>query len=60
VLEAGHPDYLSPTTGVVVGDTLFYVATAQLRAIRPGGRLAPLDSMRDNIILRLPIPPPLP
>jgi hypothetical protein len=58
VLEAGHPDYLSPTTGVVVGDTLFYVATAQLRAIRPGGRLAPLDSMRDNVILRLSIPLP--
>jgi sugar lactone lactonase YvrE len=58
VLEAGHPDYLTPTTGVVVGDTLFYVATAQLRAIRPGGRLAPVDSMRENVILRLPIPPP--
>jgi hypothetical protein len=56
VLEAGHPDYAVPTTGVVVGDTLFYVATAQLGAIRPGGRVAPPDSMRENVILRLPIP----
>jgi hypothetical protein len=58
VLDVGHPDYVSPTTGVVVGDTLFYVATAQLGAIRPGGRVAPADSMRENVILRLPIPRP--
>jgi sugar lactone lactonase YvrE len=56
VLDVGHPDYAAPTTGVVVGDTLFYVATAQLAAIRPGGRVAPADSMRENVILRLPIP----
>jgi sugar lactone lactonase YvrE len=56
VLDVGHPDYAVPTTGVVVGDTLFYVATAQLDAIRPRGRLAPADSMRENVILRLPIP----
>ena len=55
VLEAGHPDYRIPTTGVLVGDTLFYVATAQLDAIRPGGRLA-ADTMGDNVILRLTIP----
>ncbi|HUR95000.1 MAG TPA: hypothetical protein VMY76_10480, partial [Gemmatimonadales bacterium] len=42
VLEAGHPDHAAPTTGVIVGDTLFYVATAQLDAIRPGGRIAPV------------------
>jgi hypothetical protein len=35
VLEVGHPDYAVPTTGVVVGDTLFFVATAQLGAICP-------------------------
>ena len=58
VLDAGHPDYAVPTTGVVVGDTLFYVATAQLRSIRPGGRVAPVDSMRENVILRLSIPHP--
>jgi sugar lactone lactonase YvrE len=56
ILERGHPDYAGPTTGVLVGDTLFYVATAQLDAIRPGGRLASADSMRENIILRLVVP----
>ena len=55
-LDRGHPDYDVPTTGVVVGDTLFYVATAQLGAIRPGGRLAPADSMRENVVLRVTIP----
>jgi sugar lactone lactonase YvrE len=55
VLDAGHPDYRIPTTGVLVGDTLFYVATAQLDAIRPGGRLA-ADSMGENAILRLTLP----
>jgi hypothetical protein len=39
-------------------DTLFYVATAQLGAIRPGGRIAPADSMRENVILRLTLPRP--
>jgi len=39
----------------MVGDTLFYIATAQLGAIRPGGRVAPADSLRENVILRLPI-----
>ena len=53
VLDAGHPDYDVPTTGVIVGDTLFYVATAQLGAIRPGGRVAPADSLRENVILRV-------
>jgi hypothetical protein len=40
----------------MVGDTLFYVATAQLGAIRPGGRLAPADSMRENVVLRVIVP----
>lgn len=56
VLDRGHPDYAIPTTGVLVGDTLFYVATAQLDAIRPGGGVAPADSMRENVILRLVVP----
>jgi hypothetical protein len=56
-LDSGHPDYAIPTTGVLVDDTLFYVATAQLDAIRPGGRVAPADSMRENVILRLVLPP---
>lgn len=56
VLDADHPDDAIPTTGVLVGDTLFYVATAQLGAIRPGGRVAPADSMRENVFLRLPVP----
>lgn len=47
-LACSYPDFAGPTTGVIVGDTLFYVATAQLRAVRPGGTLAPADSMRET------------
>jgi sugar lactone lactonase YvrE len=56
ILERGHPDHAIPTTGVMVGDTLFYVATAQLDAIRPGGQIAPADSMKENVILKLIVP----
>ena len=55
-LDRGHPDYDGPTTGVMVGDTLFYVATAQFGAIRSGGRVAPADSMRENVVLRVTVP----
>ena len=55
-LDRDHPDYDVPTTGVMVGDTLFYIATAQLGAIRPGGRVAPADSMRENVVLRVTVP----
>lgn len=39
-----------------VDGRVFYVATAQLGAIRPGGRVAPADSMRENVVLRVPVP----
>lgn len=51
-LERGRPDFRGPTTGAVVGDTLFYVATAQIGPFDPrneGGSLAPV------LVLRLPI-----
>jgi sugar lactone lactonase YvrE len=55
-LDRGHPDYDVPTTGVMVGDTLFYIATAQLGAIRPRGRVMPADSLRENVVLRVTVP----
>jgi hypothetical protein len=35
---------------------VFYVATAQLDAIRPGSRVAPAASMRENVVLRVTVP----
>ncbi|HET9454125.1 MAG TPA: hypothetical protein VFO66_07580 [Gemmatimonadaceae bacterium] len=54
-LERRHPAYHIPTTGAVVGRSLYYVANSQLdrmRAILAGGT-PPLDPL---IVLRLDIP----
>lgn len=51
-LERGRPDFRGPTTGTLVGDTLFYIANAQLGPFDPrraGGALAPV------LVLRLPL-----
>jgi sugar lactone lactonase YvrE len=51
-LERGRPDFRGPTTGAMVGDTLFYVANAQIGPFDPrkeGGSLAPV------LVLKLPL-----
>ena len=51
-LERGRPDFRGPTTGGFVGDTLFYVANAQIGPFDPrsqGGALAPV------LVLRMPV-----
>jgi DNA-binding beta-propeller fold protein YncE len=34
VIEAGHPAFSQPTTGVIVGDHLYYIANSQLQIFR--------------------------
>jgi sugar lactone lactonase YvrE len=51
-LERGRADFRGPTTGAIVGDTLFYVANAQIGPFDPrkeGGSLAPV------VVLKLPL-----
>jgi sugar lactone lactonase YvrE len=51
-LERGRSDFQGPTTGAVVGDTLFYVANAQIGPFDPrkrGGALAAV------VVLKLPL-----
>ena len=51
-LERGRPDFRGPTTGALVGDTLFYVANAQIGPFDPrkeGGSLTPV------LLLKLPL-----
>jgi sugar lactone lactonase YvrE len=51
-LERGRPDFRGPTTGAIVGDTLFYVANAQIGPFDPrreGGSLAPV------VVLKMPL-----
>ena len=51
-LERGRADFRGPTTGAIVGDTLFYVANAQIGPFDPrkdGGSLAPV------VVLKMPL-----
>jgi sugar lactone lactonase YvrE len=51
-LERGRADFRGPTTGGIVGDTLFYVANAQIGPFDPrrnGGSLAPV------LVLKMPL-----
>lgn len=55
VLEAGHPDFQIPTTGVLVGDALVYIANSQLRSFDADGNIFPLDRLAPVQVLRLPL-----
>jgi hypothetical protein len=51
-LERGRADFQGPTTGAIAGDTLFYVANAQIGPFDPrknGGSLAPV------LVLKMPL-----
>ncbi|PCC73738.1 SMP-30/gluconolactonase/LRE family protein [Nannocystis exedens] len=54
VLEAGHPDFLIPTTGVLDGDSLVYIANSQLRSFEDG-QIFPPERLFPAQVLRLPL-----
>ena len=54
-LERNHPLYDIPTTGVIVGDALVYVATSQLRSFEADGRPFPAERLKENVFLKLPL-----
>ncbi|HSJ08382.1 MAG TPA: hypothetical protein VK928_00675 [Longimicrobiales bacterium] len=53
-LEARHPMFGNPTTGVIVDAQLFYIANAQFDRIRDGV-LRPMEELYEPVILRLPL-----
>lgn len=53
-IERGHPAYVDPTTGVMIGGDLFYIANAQFRRLAPDHTLAPAPRPHGTVILRLP------
>ena len=57
VLEANHPMFNSPTTGVLVEDTLYYIANAQFGSFDEDGSLFPLERLFEVVVLRLPLRP---
>jgi len=52
-LERRHPAYEIPTTGALVGDTLFYVANSQLRRLDAKGNIRNPEIRTRTVILRL-------
>ncbi|MDB4917188.1 MAG: SMP-30/gluconolactonase/LRE family protein [Gemmatimonadetes bacterium] len=55
-LVRGHAAFEQPTTGVVVGDTLFYIANSQVRRLDRFDRLAASTKGQSTVILRVLIP----
>lgn len=55
VLEANHPMFMNPTTGVVAGDNLFYIANSQFGSFTKDGKLFPEERLFETVILRLPL-----
>ena len=53
ILEANHPLFDIPTTGVIVSDDFFYIANGQFGAVQKDGSLLPLDQMNEPAILKL-------
>lgn len=51
VLAADHADHAGPTTGVLVGNTLVYVANAQFERFETSG----VQDLVDPVILRVPL-----
>ncbi len=56
VLERKHPAHDVATTGVIVGDSLYYIAGSQLGRLQPDGFVRPVEgSPRSSVVLRLPL-----
>ena len=52
ILEANHPLFDVPTTGVIVGDDFYYVANGQFNKVQPDGSLL-TDQLNEPAILKL-------
>lgn len=50
-----HPAFHGPTTGVVVGDELHFVANAQFGLVADDGTLPPASDLADPVILAIPL-----
>lgn len=53
VVEANNPLFDEPTLGVLIKDTFYYVANSQWGAIDNKGQLAPIEKLREPVILKM-------
>jgi glyoxylase-like metal-dependent hydrolase (beta-lactamase superfamily II) len=52
-LEAYHPLFNLPTTGVIIGEYFYYIANSQIREYDKEGRLLSLDKLEETKILKV-------
>lgn len=55
ILESRNPLFKIPTTGVVAGDSFFYIANSQLRSLSEKGGLKPEVKLEEVVILEVPL-----
>ena len=59
VIEREHPAFIQPTTGVVVGKGLYYIANSQLQAFRQmydeRGEAYPKNELQEVVVLKVSI-----
>ncbi len=53
VLEANHPLYNIPTTGVCVGGEFYYIANSQMNNFDGDNRIFPRERMKEVVILKI-------
>ena len=52
IIESGNPLLMLPTTGVIIGDTFFYIANSQLNCYSKENKIFPLDKLHNIFILK--------
>jgi sugar lactone lactonase YvrE len=57
VLVEGHSALRGPTTGVIVGDELHFIANAQFDMVAADGSLPSLANLADPVVLAVPLVP---
>ena len=55
VLDRNRPEFDIPTTGVLVGNELFYVASSQLRRFSEDKTIFPREKLTESVIIRTPL-----
>lgn len=55
ILESRNPLFEIPTTGVVVGDSFFYIANSQLRSLDDQGKVRPDAKLEESVVLEVPL-----
>jgi uncharacterized protein (TIGR02246 family) len=55
ILESRNPLFEIPTTGVVVGDSFFYIANSQLRSLDDQGKVRADAKLEESVVLEVPL-----